>query len=206
MIAKGEIEQGPILVGGCEDNSTFDRAVREGKKDVLKQRNWDDLSQENPVVVNREYRIDSSLMIDVLRQELGHGLLDPIGTYALFENSLCHSRGVTPEEHHARMAGLFSRFSLVAATQPEHSWYPQSKTPQEMLKVTPKNRMIAYPYTKSLVARDEVDQSAVILLMSWAEAEKRGISEENMLFLWSSADAYDAECTSLRPTLDRLVR
>ena len=204
LIEKGQIGQGPILVAGCEDNSSFDRAVREGKTSVLKERKWDDSNQtEKPEVVNREYRVDSKDTIEVLRQELGHGLLDPISTYALFENSYCHARGVSPEEHHARMARLFSRFSLVAAAQPEHSWFPKAKSPEELLTVTERNRMLAYPYTKSMVARDEVDQSAAILLMSWAEAEKRGVPEDKIIFLWGSGDAYDNECTSLRPDLGR---
>jgi hypothetical protein len=48
LISKGEIPQGPILIGGVEENSTFDRAARAGRGAALKDLGWGD-APGNPV-------------------------------------------------------------------------------------------------------------------------------------------------------------
>ena len=42
LISTNNIPQGPILIGGVEENSTFDRAVRGGNSHVLKEMGWGD--------------------------------------------------------------------------------------------------------------------------------------------------------------------
>ena len=52
--------QGPILIGGVEENSTFDRAARAGQKEKLKEAGWGDRGvgsiptpANDPITVNR---------------------------------------------------------------------------------------------------------------------------------------------------------
>ena len=49
-----------------------------------------------------------------------------------------------------------------------------------------------------LCARDEVDMSSCAIMMSWAEAERRGISRDKMVFIHGSGDGFDANTISLR--------
>ena len=42
MIANGTMPQGPVLVGGAEVNSSFDRAIRAGRKTDLVRYGWGD--------------------------------------------------------------------------------------------------------------------------------------------------------------------
>ena len=45
-----------------------------------------------------------------------------------------------------------------------------------------------YRYRKNIVARDEVNQSACLLVMSWAEAERRGVPADRLVFLVASGE------------------
>eukprot|EP01046_Picozoa_sp_COSAG06_P041306 COSAG06_NODE_5109_length_3713_cov_2.494466_3_plen_187_part_00 len=49
-----------------------------------------------------------------------------------------------------------------------------------------------------MCARDEIDQSASVLIMSWAEAERRGIPEAQLVFLHGSGDAFDVNSLAMR--------
>lgn len=62
--------------------------------------------------------------------------------------------------------------------------------------------MVSYPYVKAMCAIDRVDMSASILLMSWAEAKRRGVPDERLIFLAGSGDADDLELFPLRHRLD----
>ena len=48
-----------------------------------------------------------------------------------------------------------------------------------------------------MVARDEVNQAACLLVMSWAEAERRGIAKEKMVFLVGSGEVNEPSSRSL---------
>mmetsp|Transcript_12063 Transcript_12063/g.13874 ORF Transcript_12063/g.13874 Transcript_12063/m.13874 type:complete len:573 (+) Transcript_12063:112-1830(+) len=202
LIAKGEIDQGPILIGGAEANGSFDSAKR-GKdleKLVAVKNGWCDdenAPKTSPKIVNGPERGLPSA-VEVFMQNIAHGLQVPLLMYPMFENAYRREKGVDLQSHMHQIGDLLHRFSVVAAAQPEHSWYPIERSIHEIVEVTEQNRMIGYPYTKNMVARDEVDQSAMILVMSWAEAERRGISRDKLVFLWSSGDAYDLEITALR--------
>ena len=98
--------------------------------------------------------------------------------YPLFENAYAHSLGRTADEHLPYICDLFSRFSVVAASQPQHSWYPTEK--KRIFDDTSKdNRIIGYPYRKWLCARDEIDMSLCHFVK--AEAERRGIGEDKLV-------------------------
>ncbi len=74
------------------------------------------------------------------------------------------------------------------ASQPEHSWFPRALSAAEIEGASPSNRLLAVPYRKNIVARDEVNQAACVLVMSWAEAERRGVPRDRMVFLVGSGE------------------
>jgi len=185
LISRAEVSAGPILVGGAEMNGTFDAAVRARTSDKLeKDDTWTDThraSVRKPVDVNLFAKPNNGMEKMLLGTQYFHSGLPPALTlYPLLEIAYGHAKNRSANEQAEIAAGLFSRFSSVAAAHPEHSWYPKSWSKAELLRVTKDNRMIGYPYRKNMCARDEVDQAAAILMMSWAEAIRRGISSDKI--------------------------
>ena len=95
LISKGEIPQGPILVGGLEENAAFDRAVRGGNKEALEKMGWADGDRPPaaaPTLVNQLHASDDELFKECRRQS-GKNLGSAIISYAIYENAYAHSLG-----------------------------------------------------------------------------------------------------------------
>lgn len=122
--------------------------------------------------------------------EARHGLGRPINTYPMFENALRAKAGRSIADHQAHLGKLFAPFTEVAAGNPE-AWFPIKRTPEELVTVTDRNRMVGFPYPKYLNAIMEVDQSAGVIITSLAKARALGVAEDHMVFLHGCADAHD---------------
>ncbi len=122
--------------------------------------------------------------------EARHGLNRPINIYPLFENALRARDGRSVADHQARLGKLFAGFTAVAASNPE-AWFPIKRSPEELVAVSEKNRMIGFPYPKLLNAIMEVDQSAGVLIASVAKARELGVPESQWVYLHGCADAAD---------------
>ena len=122
--------------------------------------------------------------------EIRHGLSRPINIYPLFENAVRARDKRSIPDHQQRMGELFSRFSAVGAKNPE-AWFQTERTPEELITVSEKNRMIGFPYPKLLNAIMEVDQSAGVLIASVKKARELGIPEDKWVYLHGCADASD---------------
>ncbi|MEP9417052.1 acetyl-CoA acetyltransferase [Gordonia sp. VNQ95] len=120
-------------------------------------------------------------------QEARHGLLEPITQYALLENARRHRLGASRSEYTRSMAELLAPMSEVAAHNP-HAASPQRRSVDEVATVSPANRVLADPYTRLLVARDQVNQAAATVLMSVRAARDLGIDEPRWVFLHGHAD------------------
>ncbi|MCA6325288.1 MAG: acetyl-CoA acetyltransferase, partial [Phenylobacterium sp.] len=94
--------------------------------------------------------------------EAVHGMDRPINIYPLFENALRARDGRSIPDHQRRLGELFAPFTRVAAANPE-AWFPIERSAEELVTVTPANRMIGFPYPKFLNAIMDVDQSAGVL-------------------------------------------
>lgn len=116
-----------------------------------------------------------------------HGLVDAPVQYALFENARRARLGLGREEYAAGMGELFAPFTEVAAANPLAA-APAVRTPAELATPTDRNRPIVDPYPRFLVARDQVNQGAAVLLMSVAAARRLGVPEERWVFLHGHAD------------------
>ena len=122
--------------------------------------------------------------------EARHGLNRPINTYPLFENALRARDGRSIPDHQARIGRLFAPFTKVAAGNPE-AWFPVERTPDELMTVSERNRMVGFPYPKLVNAIMEVDQSAGVILASEAKARELGVPQEKWVYLHGCADAAD---------------
>ena len=122
--------------------------------------------------------------------EARHGLNRPINTYPLFENALRARDGRSVPDHQARLGRLFAPFTRVAAHNPD-AWFPVERTPEELVTVSDKNRMVGFPYPKLLNAIMEVDQSAGVLIASEKKARELGVPQDKWVYLHGCADAAD---------------
>jgi len=114
----------------------------------------------------------------------------PINTYPLFENALRARAGRSIADHQAHLGRLFSPFTRVAADNPE-AWFPVVRSPEELVTVTERNRMVGFPYPKYLNAIMEVDQSAGVIITSLGKARALGVAEDRLVYLHGCADAHD---------------
>ena len=122
--------------------------------------------------------------------ELKYGLALPIHIYPLFENALRHHKNLSIEEHREELGNFCSGFSAIAEDNP-FSWFRNRKTKDEILKVTESNRMISFPYTRSMCSIMQVDQSAALFLTDEQTALELGVPKEKWIYLLGSGDASD---------------
>lgn len=126
------------------------------------------------------------------RHRANHGLTDAPSTYALLENARRARLGLGREEYAAVMGELFAPFTEVAAANP-HAAAPVVRSATELVDVTERNRMVADPYPRFVVSRDQVNQGAACVLMSVAAARRLGVPEDRWVFLHGHADTFERE-------------
>ncbi|MET0987913.1 MAG: enoyl-CoA hydratase-related protein [Steroidobacteraceae bacterium] len=124
----------------------------------------------------------------VNRYEQSHQLRGAPAAYALCENARRARLELSRADYAKRMGELFAPFSQVAAKHP-HSSSTQAYSAAELVSVSERNRMIADPYTRLLVARDQVNQASALVLTSVGLARELGIAESKWVYLHGCADA-----------------
>src|SRR6202790_5157177 len=116
------------------------------------------------------------------------GVFRPITVYPFYEAATSAHWGQTPREAMAESGALWSTYSSVASQNP-HAWLKRRFTPQEITTPTPDNRLIAWPYTKLMVANPTVNMGAALLMTSLAKARAAGIAEDRLVHVWGGASA-----------------
>src|SRR5215211_6867814 len=116
------------------------------------------------------------------------GVFRPITVYPLYESATSAHWGQTPREALAESGDLWSTYSTMASQNP-NAWLKRSFSPQEITTPTPDNRLIAWPYTKLMVANPTVNMGGALLLTSLAKARDAGIAEDRLVYAWGGASA-----------------
>ena len=129
-----------------------------------------------------------------------YGLVTPIEIYPLFENAMRAAWGQTLEAAQAESADIWSKFSEVAAQNP-NAWIQRPYSPHDILKTGPGNRKLNFPYSTLMVANNSVNQGAAIIICSYSKARALGIPEENMIFVGAGAAATEPQDVLARDTL-----
>jgi len=112
---------------------------------------------------------------DLLEPALfAHGASGAIPLYALAENARRAKLGMGLEQYRLEIGRLFAPFTRVAAANP-HSAAPVERTAEELATVTQRNRIVAEPYPRMTVARDQVNQAAAIIVASAGLARALGV-------------------------------
>ena len=168
-----------VLLVGAEAIST----VRHLADSDIKPDFGDEPDDPDNIFEDRGYGLKGLVSMELA----AHGLTNAAVQYALLENARRAARGETRDEYAHAMAALFAPFTEIAAANP-FAAAPQRRSAAELITVTERNRAIADPYTRLLVARDQVNQGAAVLLTSVAAAAELGIDRSKWVYLHGHAE------------------
>jgi len=116
------------------------------------------------------------------------GVARPITVYPLYEAATAAHWGQTPRQALDESGALWSRYAQAAAANP-NAWIKRGFAPDEITTPSPDNRLIAWPYTKLMVANPSVNLGAAVLLTSLAKAREAGIAEDRLIYIHGGASA-----------------
>ncbi|MEI6438573.1 MAG: acetyl-CoA acetyltransferase [Alphaproteobacteria bacterium] len=174
-IASGEAET--VLLVGSEAMSTVLHLQAKGEAP-----DWSETVEGD--LEDRGYGLEGMFTASLIK----HRIRGAIPCYALFENARRGRVGKTRQAYATDMGALFAPFSEVAAQNP-FSAAPTARTAAELIAVTERNRIVADPFTRMLVARDQVNQAAAVLLSSVGAARAMGVPEDRWVYLHGQGDA-----------------
>jgi acetyl-CoA C-acetyltransferase len=176
-IAAGEVTQ--VLVCGAENIST----ARHFKKQGIEV----DWSEEVDGQVDD--RFDPNLMLS--EAEIHHGLITVPQLYGVLENARRARLAMDRDSYRADMARWFAPLTAVAARNTYASMANRAYSADELAAVNETNRMIADPYPRLLVSRDQVNQGAAVLVTSAGRARELAIDPSRWIYLHGYARAVE---------------
>jgi acetyl-CoA C-acetyltransferase len=116
------------------------------------------------------------------------GVFRPVSVYPFYEAASSAHWGQAPREAMTESGALWSAYSNVASENP-NAWLKRRFTPEEITTPSPDNRLIAWPYTKLMVANPTVNMGGAVLMTSLARARAAGIAEDRLVHIWGGASA-----------------
>ena len=125
------------------------------------------------------------------------GVFRPITVYPLYESATSAQWGQSPREALAESGALWSTYSRVASENP-NAWLKKRFSSEEIMAPSPDNRLIAWPYTKLMVANPTVNMGAALLLTSLAKARAAGIADDRLVYPLGGASAEEPRDYLLR--------
>jgi acetyl-CoA C-acetyltransferase len=131
---------------------------------------------------DRGYGLDGLLDVGLTR----HGVTGMIPAYALFENVRRARLGQSLDEYRQDIGNLFAPFSAVAAANP-HAANRTAFSAVELAQISDRNRIVAEPYGRLTVSRDQVNQGAAILIASVDAARRMGVPEHRWVHIHAVA-------------------
>jgi acetyl-CoA C-acetyltransferase len=131
-----------------------------------------------------------------------YGITAPVDIYPLYENAGRAANGQSLAEAQRESATIWSRFSEIANENPG-AWIHKPATPEEIMTPSADNRPIAFPYTKLMVANSSVNQGAAFIVTSLAEAQRRGVAADRIIYVGLGAAAHEADDPLARDRYDQ---
>jgi len=113
--------------------------------------------------------------------ETAHRLWEPVQQYAMIDSALRSAEGQTLAGHRAEIAGLWSRFNLVAQDNPAAA-FPERMSATPIDTPSPSNRPLSFPYNKWHASQWTVNQAAALLLCSAEAAARSGVPTDRWVF------------------------
>ena len=145
--------------------------------------------------------VDQGFGVDEMMEPaiFAHGATGAIPLYAIAENARRAKQGKGLEEYRHDIGELFEPFTRVAAANP-HAAAPVERSAEELATITERNRIVAEPYTRMTVARDQVNQAAAIIVASAGKARELGVPEDKWVHIHSVTAATELKLSE-RPDL-----
>lgn len=134
--------------------------------------------------------------------EIERGLGLPANQYAVMESARRYARRVEPAAATDDLARWWSRFSAVAAANPD-AWRRDVITAEDLAGATGANSMVATPYTRWHCSQWNVDQAAALLMCSHAMAERFGVAASQRVYPLVTVESNAAIHLSERAELHR---
>jgi acetyl-CoA C-acetyltransferase len=136
------------------------------------------------------------------RFEIDLGLVTPTIQYAMIDNALRYHEGQSLADHRAELGALWGGFNRVAVGNPE-AWNRSPMTPDEIVSPNESNRMLSFPYTKSLVSQWNVNQSGGLILCTLEKAQRLGLDPSRFIYPLAVVDSEHMVTLSERRDLHR---
>ncbi len=171
-----------VLLAGGEAISTVRHLLKQGIRLDWNESPAGDVEDHGPAV--------GSLITEYNRK---HGLLGAPLTYGLLENARRATLGFTREDYMLQMGRLLAPFTKVAAANPYSAFVQTEQAPEQIATGSTRNRLVCDPYLLSMVAKDQVNQGAALLLTSTRVASELGISSERWIYLHGYAQLAERE-------------
>ncbi|MBS0255412.1 MAG: acetyl-CoA acetyltransferase [Proteobacteria bacterium] len=122
-----------------------------------------------------------------------HGLMGIPAVHGLYENARRARLGLDRAAYAMAMGELFAPFSALAAANPFSCAAAPALTAAEIATPGERNRMVADPYPVKLIARDQVNQGAALLVMAEERADALGIDPARRVYLHGAGQAAEPE-------------
>ncbi|MGI8491533.1 MAG: acetyl-CoA synthetase [Acidimicrobiales bacterium] len=123
--------------------------------------------------------------------EVAHGVFQAWLTFAVFDVARRAHLGVEPAAYRLALGELMAPMTEVAEANP-HAWFRTRRSAEELIEPTPSNRLVGYPYTKTMVAMMDVDMAAALVVASHQAADDLGVPAERRVYLRGWGEANDA--------------
>jgi acetyl-CoA C-acetyltransferase len=189
QILAGELDVA-ILAGG-EAWRTRMRARREGR-----ELEWSRAPEDRPpTTIGSEFTMN-------LQAELDLGIVQPVQVYPMFETAIRAANGRSPTDHLEVVSAMWSRFSHVAAGNP-NAWSRQAMSAVDIRTPSGTNRMVGLPYTKCMNSNNDVDMAAALIMCSAGAADRLGVATDRWVFPHCGTDCHEHAFVSNRDTFSR---
>ncbi|HEV2368694.1 MAG TPA: hypothetical protein VGR90_02390, partial [Acidimicrobiales bacterium] len=122
--------------------------------------------------------------------EVAHEVFQAWLTFAVFEVARRAHLGVDPEDYRLGLGRMLAPFTEVAAANP-YAWFREVRTAEDLIEPTPQNRIVGYPYTKTMISIMDVDMAAALVVTSHETADRLGVPDDRRVYLRGSGYAED---------------
>ena len=138
----------------------------------------------------KDNRYDGMIALHPAAQQLGASI--PAHIYPFYEIASQAHWGQTPAQALEESGAMWAALSRVAADNP-YAWSRHVRESASIVTPSAANRLIAWPYTKSMVANPNVNQGAALLICSLDRARRARIAEDRLIYFHAGAAACEPE-------------
>ncbi|KAI9002953.1 acetyl-CoA acetyltransferase [Hyaloraphidium curvatum] len=206
MVSRGELKA--VLVGAGEALKTLEEWRKKG---ITEPPGWEATTDDNKTGAQEKAGVAIKSPSARAQRDtmIKHGAFLAIHAYPMMENAVRAARGQSYVDNMKESAELYAEFSDIAS-RVESSWNygEKPKSAAEIGDVSPKNRMISYPYPLLQNALNTVNLAATVVVTSLATALSLGIPPSKLSFPLAGAgtqdptDFLDRWCYDRSPALE----